>query len=282
MTRRQAPYFFAQVAAGALPAAVATVLMYLRGHGVPELWGLSPSLVVASGMVSMLAGMGIVGAAQDALDGYYLTANARIVDLMMRTGGLILGVAGVLWLGVRVGAPAYLSPEAVPLPPAPLQVLAAATFSLVFAIGGRLGPRGVLLAAGCGGLGWTFYLVSLPLVGADHAVAAGGAATVMAVVAHIASSRLRLPAIALVTLGIAPLMPGMLLYRGLFRLVVGQPAVNPGDAAGELLLMAALTGVALALGSSVGSIVGRQLALPTERVARLAAVASLRRGRLRR
>lgn len=276
--RTNASYFYAQVAAGAIPMTVAIVLMYLRSHGVTDLWALSPSLVVAAGMVTMLAGLGVVGAAQDALDGYYITAAARIVDLVMRTGGLILGVVAVLWLGVRIGVPAYLVPESIPPHHPTVQVVAAAVFATAVGLFGRFGPRGALIAGLGGALGWTMYLLLLPLVGGDYAVAAGGAAAVVAVFAHPVGRWMRLPAIAIVTVGIVPLMPGLILYRGLFHLVVGMPAVEPGDTAGEMFLLAAVTGVMLALGSSVGSTLGRHLAQPTEQLARLALRASLRRG----
>lgn len=74
-------------------------------------------------------------------------------------------------------------------------------------------------------------------------------------------------------------MPGMILYRGLFRLVAGMPAVEPGDA--DLVLLASLTGVALAVGTSIGGSVGRLLTRPTERAARVAASLSRRRGSTR-
>lgn len=279
--RRNVTYFFCQVVAGAIPMAIAMGLMVLRNHGVHELWSLSPSLVVASGMVSMLAGLGIVGAAQDALDGAYLTATARAVDVAMRTGGLILGVVGMLWLGVRLGLPAYLAPDPLPAPHPLVQVVSAAAFSLVFAVGAKLGPRGALLAGGLGGLLWTGYLLALPITGGDHAVAAGLASLGIAFAARLLARWGRLPAIALTTLGIAPLMPGMILYRGLYRLTVGMPAVQPGDDAGALFLLAALTGVFLALGSSIGGMLGRQVVLPRERAARLAAVLSRRRSQWR-
>ncbi|HSO70663.1 MAG TPA: threonine/serine exporter family protein [Arachnia sp.] len=278
LARTNASYFYAQVVAGAIPMMLAIALMFLRSHGVTDLWALSPSLVVAAGMVTMLAGLGVVGAAQDALDGYYITAAARIVDLVMRTGGLILGVVAVLWLGVRLGVPAYLAPESIPPHHPAVQVASATIFATAVGLFGRFGPRGALVAGLGGGLGWMVYLALLPLVGGDYAVAAGGAAAVVAVFAHPVGRWMRLPAIAIVTVGIVPLMPGLILYRGLFHLVVGMPAVEPGDTAGELFLLAAVTGVMLALGSSVGSTLGRYLAQPTEQLARLALRASLRRG----
>lgn len=280
--QRRGSYFFTQVAAGAIPTVLAIALMYVRRFGVDQLWALSPSLVVASGMVSMLAGMGVVAAAQDALDGYFITAGARVIELVMRTGGLILGVAGVLWLGVRIGAPAYLAPEATPVHHPVVQVLAASCFAVALGIVSGLGPRGALIVGAFGGLGWTAHLLAIGPVGGDYAIAAGLAATVVGLLAHVLAQRLGPPAIAIITVAIAPLMPGMILYRALFRLVVGIPAVHPGDTANELLMLAVMTGIGLALGSSVGAVLGRRLALPTDRVARLATLIALGRGRLRK
>ena len=278
---RRGSYFFTQVAAGAIPTALAVMLMYLRRFGVDELWTLSPALVVASGMVSMLAGMGVVAAAQDALDGYFITAGARVVELLMRTGGLILGVAGVLWLAVRIGAPAYLAPEAVTPPHPVVQIVAAGAFTVALGVVSGLGPRGAVIVGAFGALGWAAYLLALTPVGGEYPIAAGLAAAVVGLLAHLMARKLGPPAVAIITVGIAPLMPGMFLYRALFRLVVGTPAVHPRDTAEELFMLAALTGIGLALGSSVGAAVGRRLAQPTERVARLATQIALGRGRLR-
>lgn len=118
LARRRATYFTGQVVAGAIPMIIGVGLMYGRTHGLPELWLLRPSLIAAAGMVTMLAGLGVVGAAQDALDGYFVTATARVGDLLMRTGGLILGVVGVLWISLQLGIPAYLTAEAL-RPPSP-------------------------------------------------------------------------------------------------------------------------------------------------------------------
>ena len=58
-----------------------------------------------------------MGAIQDALSGFYLTAGARIIEALLATAGLIAGVsAGLRWparsgvslIGVRPGAPARL------------------------------------------------------------------------------------------------------------------------------------------------------------------------------
>ena len=63
----------------------------------------SPSLVVISGIVMLLAGLSVMGAAQDALDGYYVTAGARGLEVMMMTLGIAVGVAVVIGIGRTLG-----------------------------------------------------------------------------------------------------------------------------------------------------------------------------------
>lgn len=60
---------------------------------------------------------------------------------------------------------------------------------MVFAIGSRLGPRGALIAAGLGGLLWSTDLLARPFTGDDHAVAAGIAASVIALVSRLLAGR---------------------------------------------------------------------------------------------
>lgn len=282
LARRRATYFTGQVVAGAIPMIIGVGLMYGRTHGLPELWLLRPSLIAAAGMVTMLAGLGVVGAAQDALDGYFVTATARVGDLLMRTGGLILGVVGVLWISLQLGIPAYLTAEAL-RPPEPVwQAVAAGAFALFFAVHVRLGPRGALVGAAFGALGWAVYLVALLVSDGERALASGVGAFAVALLAQALSRRLALPAIALITVGVAPLMPGLLLYRSLYGFIVGTSPVEPGDAGADLFILALTTGVALALGTSLGASWGRAISLPQEQGERRAVLASLRRSRLRR
>ena len=52
------------------------------------------SLVVAAGIVVLLAGMSLVSAAQDAINGFPVTAGARAFELVTLTIGIVVGIAG--------------------------------------------------------------------------------------------------------------------------------------------------------------------------------------------
>ncbi|MFX5464725.1 threonine/serine exporter family protein, partial [Acinetobacter baumannii] len=86
-------------------------------------------VIVASGIVLMLAGLAVVGAAQDAIDGFALTATGRLLELTTQTLGVVLGIlAGletVRVIGLAMSPPAM----ALPLGPLPLQFVGAAVIA---------------------------------------------------------------------------------------------------------------------------------------------------------
>ena len=91
LARRRLPYFYLQVAGGA----IATLL---AGAVAATPIEVDPSLVVTANIILLLAGIGLMGAVQDALTGFYLTSSARLIEAMMATAGIIAGVA----LGISV------------------------------------------------------------------------------------------------------------------------------------------------------------------------------------
>ncbi|MGI4895940.1 MAG: threonine/serine exporter family protein, partial [Janthinobacterium lividum] len=101
--RRGLPAFFQQVAGAALATAVALALLGWQPHLPDAIGRLSPSLLVGSGIVVLLAGLSLVGSAEDAISGFYVTAGARAFETLLLTTGLVLGIAGVLDLGQRAG-----------------------------------------------------------------------------------------------------------------------------------------------------------------------------------
>ncbi|WP_278259870.1 threonine/serine exporter family protein [Nocardioides convexus] len=99
MTRRRLPGFYQQVAGGV----VATVLAAL-GTRLAEPWvHLNASLVVTANIVMLLAGIGFMGAIQDALSGFFVTGGARVLEAVLATAGILAGVSGGLSLCSRVG-----------------------------------------------------------------------------------------------------------------------------------------------------------------------------------
>ena len=257
LAHREIAAFFAQVAGGAIPTVVAVGLFAAMSAGVPGLQGISPSLVVASGIVVLLAGLSVVGAAQDAIDGYYVTAGARGFEVLVLTLGIVVGIGVILALAQRSGismqftAAAKLSTNTV------VQVLAAMVVSGAFALSAYAGPRVALYSTLTGGLGWLAYLGAIR-VGMGPAAASSFAALVSGFLSQLVASRLRVPALALTMAGIVPLLPGLAVYAGLFEIMRGAPGVGLSIGS-TTLLGAAGIGLGLAAGVSMGTFLARPL-----------------------
>ena len=108
MEHWRVPPFFQQFAAAGLITLIAAGITEATAQGVSFFIGVDPTLVVVGGIVMLVAGMTIVGAAQDAIDEFYLTASARLLDVVMRTAGIVVGSwLRLSWLGVS----GYLCPS---------------------------------------------------------------------------------------------------------------------------------------------------------------------------
>ena len=83
--------FFGQMLGAMFATAIAVGLLVVHQHAETIMWlgQVRPSLVVASSVVVLLAGMSVVTAAQDTLDGFYLTAGARTYEVVLLTGGVV-------------------------------------------------------------------------------------------------------------------------------------------------------------------------------------------------
>lgn len=263
LSRSGLPAFFTQAAGAAIPTTVAVVLLLLISHGPLKVNQFSPSLVVASGIVVLLASLGLVGAAQDAIDGYYLTAISRGFEVLVLTLGIVVGVGVVLALAHQAGVPMQLSPQATLSPHLSIQGVAATAVAGFFALSAYTRMRGVVLAALVAGIGWVVLQTSTAL-GAGPSTASALAAAMVGVLAQVVSVRFRVPALAVTTAGIVPLLPGLALYRGLFQLV--QLSATEGYTPGfTSLLAAAGIGTGLGIGVSFGTFVGRHLRFELDR-----------------
>lgn len=78
----------------------------------------SSSLVVAAGIVVLLTGLSLVGAVEDAISGFPVTAAARAFEVVTLTAGIVVGIVSVLDLAHRAQFPLDVvdaSPTTVPV-----------------------------------------------------------------------------------------------------------------------------------------------------------------------
>ncbi len=243
--RHSLPPFFQQVAGAALATGVAVLLLA---------WDVDvrTSLVVAAGIVVLLAGLSLVSAAQDAISGFPVTAAARAFEVVTLTAGIVVGIAGVLDLAQRAQLPlTVVDTSSAPVPFA-VALAASAGIAGFWSLACHSRPRSVVLAAGAGALAWTTFWATGDL-GAGPALASGVAAVVLGFSGEVLTDRLRVPTQVIAVCGIVPLLPGLAIYHGLFAIVVDAD-IEGGLSA---LVGAAAVGLALAAGVTLGEYLGR-------------------------
>ncbi|MFP5336537.1 MAG: threonine/serine exporter ThrE family protein [Actinomycetes bacterium] len=240
LTRWGLPQFFQQAACAMLATVVAVALVVLETD-------VRTSLVVGAGIVVLLMGMSLVGAAEDAISGFHVTAAARSFEVMTLTAGIVVGIALVLDVARRAGVPlVVLDPTAYAVPPG-LQLAAAAGISAFFAIASYARPRPALVAGLAGAASWAVFSLGREL-GLGAAVASAVAAVVVGFSGDVVTQRLRIPPLIVAASAVGPLLPGLTIYRGLFAIVVDAD-VDRGVAQ---LATAGAIGLGLAAGVTFG------------------------------
>ena len=266
MARRRVPSFFSQIAGAFVTTVVAVTVSALVTAGFEPFAGVRPSIIVASGIVLMLSGLTVVGAAQDAIDGFALTASGRILDLMLQTLGLVVGILAGLELGSTLGFRMSL-PDAPPaFGPIPNQLAGAVIVAIAVALFNGAGPRIISVSAVLGAiaiLGHAFT-VTLDL---HEAAASGVAALLASFVGILVSHRLHVPSVAVTTAAIVPLVPGGAVFYGLLGIVHADSATTTGGGTSSLVLAASVA-VGLAAGASLGIYLGTPVRATLTSVAR--------------
>jgi uncharacterized membrane protein YjjP (DUF1212 family) len=250
MSRHRIPSFYLQAAGGF----VATLIAVTAAATPLEV---NPSRVVTTGIVMLLAGIGLMGATQDAMTGFPVTASARLLDAMLDTAGIIAGVAAGLTVGdlMGVGLESF-KPGAAGLAEAGVAVAGAALAAAGFAFASYAPLRSLLAVGLVGALGQAVVLaVDQAQLGQAWGPAAG--AVTIGAVCYLTAGRFRVPPLVVVVPAIVPLLPGLDIYRGLALLAEGKDGV---------LELASALATALAL--AAGVILGQYLAQPLKREAR--------------
>ncbi|HEV6955642.1 MAG TPA: threonine/serine exporter family protein [Promicromonospora sp.] len=266
LARLRVPSFFSQIAGAFVTTVVAVAVSALAAAGVEPFTGIRPSIIVASGIVLMLSGLTVVGAAQDAIDGFALTAAGRILDLTLQTLGLVVGILAGLELGSVLGYRMTLPDGPLPLGPLPGQVAGAVIIAVSVALFNGAGLRIIVISALLGSTTALGYAAATA-AGLHVAAASGVAALVASFVGVLVAHNLHVPSVAVTTAAIVPLVPGGAVFYGLLGMVHADPASGGPGGAGSLIL-AASVGLALAAGASLGIYLGTPVRATLESVAR--------------
>lgn len=251
LSRRRFPAFYQQVAGGMFATLLAIGVI---AAGLSE----QPSRIVSAGIILLLAGVSYMGAVQDALTGFPLTAGARVLEATLATAGAIAGVSGGLTLAGALGVKLVnLTPGSATYGSATQMAIGGAITAAAFAFASYAPYRALLPAAALGVTSaMAFYVGYRSGLGVSWPSAVS--ATIVGLVSYTIAARVRVPTLVLVVTGVAPLLPGLSIYRGLAHL--------SADEAGGLVELVNASVILLAL--AAGVIFGEFLAQPLRREGR--------------
>jgi uncharacterized membrane protein YjjP (DUF1212 family) len=251
MGRRRLPGFYQQVAGGLLATLIAVGVAASPAD-------VSPSLVISTCIVMLLAGVNFLGAIHDALTGFPVTAGARILEAFLATAGIVAGVSGGLqvadMLGVDLGP---VNPGAYTIANVPAMVVGGAIAAAAYSFSAYAPPRSLGPIAAVAGTAVGLYAVVYQH-GVGIAWSSAMAAMLIGLASYPVAGRARIPALVVVAASITPFLPGLSIYRGLTLLAT--------DASAALLAMVTAATIAIALSS--GAILGEYVAQPVRREAR--------------
>ncbi|WP_318202117.1 threonine/serine ThrE exporter family protein [Streptomyces sp. SCL15-4] len=238
---RGLPEFY-QFTVAAMPPAAIGVALTLAHVDVKG------SAVITGGLFALLPGRALVAGVQDGLTGFYITASARLLEVMYFFVGIVTGVLTVLYFGVQIGG--RLNPEAKPgsYQEPLVQIAASMLLSLTFAVLLQQERSTVLWVTLNGGVAWSVY-GALRYAGdispvASTAVAAG----LVGLFGQLLARYRFASALPYTTAAIGPLLPGSATYFGLLSM-----AQNDMDEGLVSLAKAASLAMAIAIGVNLGS-----------------------------
>ncbi|MET8830076.1 threonine/serine exporter family protein [Streptomyces sp. NPDC004610] len=242
---RGLPEFYQFVVAAMPPAAVGIALTMAHID-------VRASAVITGGLFALLPGRALVAGVQDGLTGFYITAAARLLEVMYLFVGIVVGVLVVLYFGVQLGA--ELNPDAaLTIAQRPgLQIAASMLLSLTFAVLLQQERSTVLAVTLNGGVAWSVY-GALHYTGnlspvASTAIAAG----LVGLFGQLLSRYRYASALPYTTAAIGPLLPGSATYFGV--LSIAQNEITNGLAS---LTKAAALAMAIAIGVNLGAELSR-------------------------
>jgi uncharacterized membrane protein YjjP (DUF1212 family) len=242
---RGLPEFYQFTVAATPPAALGVALTLAHVD-------VKASAVITGGLFALLPGRALVAGVQDGLTGFYITASARLLEVMYLFVGIVTGVLTVLYFGVKLGAP--LNPDAaLAVGNRPVtQIFASMLLSLTFAVLLQQERSTVLLVTVNGGIAWVVYGALHYVAGISPVASTAVAAGLVGLFGQLMARYRFASALPYTTAAIGPLLPGSATYFGL--LAIAQNHIDKGLVS---LAKAVSLAMAIAIGVNLGSEISR-------------------------
>lgn len=259
LAKRALAPFFRQAIASFFVTLVAAAITWLARRHVQFFDGMNATTLVVCGIFLLVSGLAVVGAVQDALEEYYITASARLTRVGMLTTGIVTGILIGLYTARKLHMGIVVSPDPLGLTQLRYQVIGGGLAAAAFAIATHTRLRAVLWAAVLGGGGLVILYSASHQLGVSIVPASGVAAACIGLVAALFSRLWRAPASGIISCGIIPLVPGLAMYTSLMQLI-NYPPGHPLFFRGIGTFTTAIaTALSIAIGASLGYMLGRPL-----------------------
>ncbi|GAA0675949.1 threonine/serine exporter family protein [Kitasatospora atroaurantiaca] len=245
IARRGLPEFY-QFVIAAMPAAASGIILSLNPH-----LGLRGSVVITGGLFALLPGRALVAAVQDGLTGFYITAAARLLEVLYLVAGIVIGVMLILYAGLSIHAKLNPGESLIGVRHPPVQLVAAMVLTLAFAMLLQTDSRKLPFVTLNSAIGWSTYGV-LTDAGTSAVVSTGIAAGLVGLFGQLMARYRNASSLPYVTAALGPLMPGSAIYLGMLAFTQNQPDVGLISVG-----RAAALALALAVGVNLGGEVAR-------------------------
>lgn len=269
LARQGVAGFFGQIVAASIITWVAVLFYWLRSAGIEIPGSNRPTLIVISGIIMLLSGISFTGAARDAIDGYYVTATARGMEVMMLTLGLAIGISLTLSIAFSVGIPMRVGTTLGPDGGLLWGMVGAGLIGVGFGLTSYAEWRVVWVAGAAAAVVFAFHQF-VELFTTQPGVSSGAAGVLAGVIGYLIYQAIKAPEGAIAMAGVIGLIPGLYVYRALYAFIDSEYGVN---AALPQMGSAFAVGIGLAAGTTIGAYAARR-AFGLDRFAR----ASIRRG----
>ncbi|GAA2137611.1 threonine/serine exporter family protein [Kitasatospora kazusensis] len=245
--RRGLPEFY-QFVIAAMPAATSGVIL----SNFPDA-GLRGSVVITGGLFALLPGRAMVAAVQDGLTGFYITAAARLLEVLYLVAGIVIGVMLVLYAGLNTHARFNPGASLAGVDSHPLiRLTAAMVLTLAFAMLLQTDRRNLLFVTLNSCAGWATYGVLTRNAHYSPIIATGVAAGLVGLFGQLMARYRSASSLPYVTAALGPLMPGSAIYLGMLAFTQNQPDVGLASVG-----RAAALALALAVGVNLGGEIAR-------------------------
>ena len=169
----------------------------------------------------------------------------------------MIGIVIGLYIARKFGIGIAISPNPLNANTIPMQVIGAALSAAGYAISSQTYSRAIAWVGLIGGISLSILFLLTNRFEVSVVIASSIAATFVGLIGAFMSRFWRTPSVGIIASGIIPLVPGLMLYNGLMQLI-NYPPGNPlfYKALGTLFTVLT-TGLAIAAGATLGSLLGR-------------------------